>query len=562
MTGANILSDDAGAVIDVAISGIPIEDVVATWKKHAREALDALGWTTERIHYRVFDGGASLAISGPIDALYAGTEITEWAWEATKGSLAGNPIALANSIERLRTEIDNELNPAVQEMLKAAAQHDVLFLWDDDFVSVGMGKGSLTWPVDAIPDPADVPWKDIHDIPCAMVTGSNGKTTTVRMLSAIASACGYATGHTCTDGIFVENQLVEGGDYSGPGGARKLVRDQKISFAILETARGGMLRRGLGVPYADAAIVTNVCEDHLGEWGANSIADLVEAKIVIRRAVTDGALVINADDTELARVSGRLTQPITWLSLDSDSDKIKEHVSTGGSAAVVSNGNCVFIHQGQREDIIEVKRIPATVDGHARHNIYNALGAIALARSMGLPADGIRQALSTFGTDVFANRGRMNFFDLGGVRVLIDFAHNPHGVSAIAEMARSIPSERIMVMVGQAGDRDDVSIRKLAGVFASMNPDLVVVKEMMKYLRGRPEGEVTAIITEELRRCEIDAERIVHANSEIDAVRYGLQWSRAGDFLVLPVLQERDEILEFVGALDESGWRPGSTLPA
>ena len=561
LTGANILSDDAGAVIDVSISGVEPGTLVRIWREHVREALDAVDWSVEKIYHRIFSGGASLAISAPIDSLYAATEITEWAWKATKATLDGMHIDLADSIERLRKEIETERNPAVLAMQTAASGRGVLFLWDDDNVSVGMGTGSLTWTVDQIPPPDEVPWEKVHDIPCAMVTGSNGKTTTVRMLAAIAQACGYTAGHTCTDGIFVDGNLVEGGDYSGPGGARRLVRDRRVSLAILETARGGMLRRGLGIPTADAALVSNVCEDHLGEWGANSIEDLVEAKIVIRRAVTDGAFVVNADDDKLVEKVGKLDRPITWISLNPDSEFITAHLKTGGSAALLVGEMCVFVNHGHPEEILDMTRIPATVDGHARHNVYNALGAIALARSLGLPADGIRRALMSFGTDSATNRGRTNFFDLGGARLLVDFAHNPHGARALMEMADAIPSERTMVMIGQAGDRDDASIRELTAVYASRFPDLIIVKEMKEYLRGREVGEVTGVILDELERSGFPRENVVHTQTELEAVQHALAWCNPGDFLILPVLQEREEVLQYVQQLLDANWRPGEAVP-
>ncbi len=194
-------------------------------------------------------------------------------------------------------------------MQAAAARHHVPFLWDDDEVSVGFGKTAITWPADQLPEPESVDWQAIGSIPLGIVTGTNGKSTTVRLSAEILAAAGLSAGITSTDYIRVGEEILDRGDYSGPGGARTLLRHPRSEAVVLEVARGGLLRRGIGVEHADAALITNVAEDHMGEYGINTVAEMAEAKFIVRRAlVTDAPLILNADDPESVRMAATLQQ--------------------------------------------------------------------------------------------------------------------------------------------------------------------------------------------------------------------------------------------------------------
>ncbi len=241
LTGPNLLLPQAGAVLEVSLEPGEAEAAVDAWRKQVGHLLVAVGWPDEEIAVRRYSGGASLAISAPIDSLYAATEVNEQAWAAAEAALTGSPaLDLEAEAIRLRAEIAEEANPALLALLDAAAAHQVAFLWDDDEVSVGLGTGSLTWPAGALPAPGEVDWEAVHDVPVLMVTGTNGKTTTVRLLAAIAAAAGLVPGITSTDRIEIGGEVVDLGDYSGPGGARTLLRDRRVEIGILETARGGI----------------------------------------------------------------------------------------------------------------------------------------------------------------------------------------------------------------------------------------------------------------------------------------------------------------------------------
>lgn len=562
LTGPNLVSPGPGAVLDVRIEAAAATGLVAAWERRVRQILAAVGWSAQSIFTRTHRTGVSLVISAPIDALYAATEVNEWALEAAVAELAGEaaePLEVAAA--RLRDLIEAESNPPLLRLQAAAAGHGVVFLSDDDEASVGMGAGSRTWPVGELPAPDEVPWTEIHDIPAVLVTGTNGKTTTVRLLAAMVEATGRTAGFTSTDGIFVGDELRDGGDWSGPGGARSVLREGDVEVAILETARGGMLRRGLGVPRAEGAAVTNVGLDHLGEYGLHDVEDIADAKLVVARAVEGGGrLVLNADDPVLARRAAPRRADLVWFSRHPDAEPVAAHLADGGEAVVVEDGAFVRRWGADRTRMLGIEEAPITLDGAAAHNVENALAALALASALGVTDEDAARALAAFRPTAEQLPGRGNLFRFGEATVLVDYVHNPHGMAALAETVLALPARRRLVVIGQAGDRDDASIRELARSVFRMRPDCVVVKELTRYLRGREPGEVPRLIREELEKADTGVE-ILDGGGELESARRALEWCADGDLVVLPIQATREEIMRLLTSLEESGWHPGDRLP-
>src|SRR5438552_7597180 len=246
LTGPSLLLDRPGAILDVHLEDSARSRAISAWRDAARRLLDAVGWTGEMLAARSFGGGASLALTAPVDALYAATELNEAAWEIAWAQVSGGPATDAGSVvARLREVVAAERNPGLVALRQAALARDVNFLAGEDLVSVGSGAGAMVWPATSLPDPSAVDWARVRDVPVALVTGSNGKTTVVRLLAAILSDTGLAAGITSTDGVSVGGVPIAEGDYSGPSGARLLLRRPEVQAAVLETARGGLLRRGL-----------------------------------------------------------------------------------------------------------------------------------------------------------------------------------------------------------------------------------------------------------------------------------------------------------------------------
>jgi UDP-N-acetylmuramyl tripeptide synthase len=563
LTGPNILWDKAGACLEIFGHETEIEAIISSWRRHADGMLDAVGWGSEGVAVRRFPGGASLALSAPIDALYSATEVNEWAVEAAMTEIKSGEVQDPKADQgRLIREIEEEVNPTLINLRNVALRHGVSFLSDDDYASIGLGKGSLTYSVKELPDPVSVDWSAISDIPIAIVTGTNGKSTTVRLLSSMVRAAGLREGSSSTDGIVVDGVMVEKGDYSGPEGARAILRNREVDVAILETARGGILRRGLPVRNAEVALVTNVAEDHLGEYGVNDLPTLIETKLVVHRAIGPGGrLVLNADDPGLMVRGAELGVPVAWFSLDLKQPELVRHIADGCDAAWFDNGILIWMRNGHRQEVIKVDDVPITLNGAARYNVANSLAAILVAGELGLSVDAMARGLNEFEGTPEENPGRGNVFEVGGVTTIVDFAHNVHGFRSLFEMARVFPARRRLVLLGQAGDRTDASILEQVAVTWAARPDRIIIKEMEIYLRGREKGEITGMIESELRRLGAGDDVIGRADSEIDAVYQALKWARPGDLLLLLVYADRQETFELLRNLQGCGWKPGDDLP-
>lgn len=538
------------------------ERAIARWRAAARRMLDAVGWKAEGLAVRTYAGGASLALSAPPDALYAATDVNEWAWqEAAAPPGEGRP-AFEAEADRLRVSIGAERNPRLLALRSAARARGFTFLSDADTVSVGSGTGALAWPAAALPAPEAVEWGRVHDIPIVLVTGSNGKTTVVRLLAGMVEVSGQSAGVTSTDKVEVGGVTLGSGDYSGPGGARMLLRHPRVETAILETARGGLLRRGLEIERADAAVITNIADDHLGEFGIQSLEALAEAKLLVTRAVKpEGAIVLNADDPILARTASTVRVPVIWFSLDGGRPEVAEHLRAGGRAAVADGDRLVLAEGSRRTVVARLGEVPMTLGGAARHNVSNALAAIGAGSALGIEPAAMGAALRRFAAEPADNPGRATVYRIGDVVVVIDYAHNPHGMAALADMSREMPARRRLVLLGQAGDRTDESIRELARAAWTLRPDHIVIKEMERYLRGRRAGEIPALLADEFSRLGAPPDAIALPGSELDAVRHSLAWSRPGDLLLLAVHQDRPLVLALMDRLRTSEWRPGSPVP-
>ncbi|HUP23456.1 MAG TPA: Mur ligase family protein [Thermoanaerobaculia bacterium] len=569
LTGPNLLWSRPGAVLDVRLfpEGQPltpgsarrIEPAVAAWRVEARRILDAVGWHNEELAWRQFPDGASLALSAPVDVLYAATEVNEWAWRAALRRQNADAPSLGEvgaAAAELRRTIDAERKPALLRLRAATLRRDLRFTSDDDLVSVGSGAGSRTFPTSDLPEPGDVPWHEVHDVPVALVTGTNGKTTTVRLLAAIARAAGLAAGFSSTEGVQIGEELVERGDYSGPGGARKVLRDRRVELAVLETARGGMLRRGLVTDRAEVGVVTNVAADHLGELGIADVTALAEVKLMLRRVAR--VLVLGADDDALVAAAGRLVPPevpVVWFGLEPDRGVV-HGARCRGDAALLLEGNELVRYRGPALDsdgrrvpwgrvvLARSEELPLALGGAARHNFANALAAAAAAAQLGLDDTAIHAALASFGSDPRHNPGRLDRHDVGGVTVLVDFAHNPHGLDALLATARALSPRRLLLVLGQAGDRDDEAIRDLARTASRYTPDRFVLKALRDYQRGRADGEVESILEQELLRLGAPPDSIVRVAGEVEALRSALAWAEPGDVVLQLVHSHREQVLE------------------
>jgi UDP-N-acetylmuramyl tripeptide synthase len=533
---------------------------------------------------RIHASGASLAIAAPCDLLFLATEVNEWAWcaavlERDPGRWSGLEqalcaAALADAADpasvllpvleesaahaRFARLAEREIRPDLRRLLAAASARELPFLLDDSELTLGAGAGGQTFQLATLPDAASVPWERLHGIPTAVVTGSNGKTTTVRLLAACARAHGWQAAYNCTDGVFINQETLARGDYSGPAGTRRVLRESRCEAAILETARGGILRRGIAVSRAHTAVVTNVSSDHFGEYGIHDLDGLADVKLSVAAIVQPGGLlVLNADDPLLRAKAPRLAArlghcpAIAWFSLDADGELMRAHRSAGGHTCGVRAGRLVLeIGNKKKDDLGDVNAMPLTIGGHAPYNIANLAGAALAAVAIGIPAATLAAVCARFGSEASDNPGRMMQYDIGGVRILVDYAHNPEGLRGFLEVATHLRGSRgrLGLLLGHAGNRQDADIEELARVAVEFRPDLVVVKEIPTHLRGRALGEIPRIIRNALLGAGLAESRVRMQTGEAEAAASALEWAQPGDVLGLLVhaADARDAVLEML----------------
>ncbi len=548
LTGKSLLSDKPGAIIDAFVSGISKQRVVDGWLIFVRRILDELGWTTEETSHRIFENGISIAISAPMDALYSACEINESAWDFTCAEfLHKEPKETFNkAVIRIRQCIDDEINPELLNLTGLAKQKNTPCLSDDDSFSLGYGPYVQMWPVTALPDPDILDWQQFKAVPLVIVTGTNGKSTSVRLLSQMIRQTGKCCGVTSTDFIRVGDTIIDHGDYSGPGGARILLRNPNTEVAVLEVARGGILRRGLPVDQADVVLITNIAEDHLGQYGINTVASLAKAKAVVTKALGSGNLVLNGDDEHLVCLAPELPARKCWFSLNKDNPVIKTHRASGGATCFLHDGWLIYSDEQEETKIIDVKAIPMTFNGAALHNIQNALGAIGVAKSLGLDNRSIAQALQQFSSNIDDNPGRGNQFEINGAQVIMDFAHNVHSMDAMTSTVAAMPAKRKFVMLSMAGDRSDREIRETTLSALTMKPDILVAAELERYIRGRQPGEVPGMIAEVAMEEGLAEKNIIIANSPYAGAKLIVEQLKAGDLALLLALSDRGEIIDLL----------------
>jgi cyanophycin synthetase len=566
LMGPNLFDMREGAVLDVQLTDDArrTRHLLSAWTQAALRMAEFLGWHDVRTAQREWPGGASLFLTAPVDQLLTATEVAEQAWRRARALVddADAPDA-GQVVAELFAAQDQRALPRLVALASAARARGVTFTYDDAGVSIGSGAASREWTHAALPLVSDVPWAAVRDVPIVLVTGSNGKTTVARMTSAIFAAAGMRVGTCGTDGVFVGGAERERGDYSGPLGARLVLRDPTTEVAVLETARGGMLRRGLAMQHADAAAITTLAADHFGSYGITSLEELAQVKLVVARAIdARGRLVVNAESPVLVDAASQLTVPICWVSRDASLPLLHAHVARGGLAATVRDGRLVLHEHGEWLDLIAADECPATLGGAATHIVTDALIAAALARGPGVPLEAVRSALRNFGADPSDNPGRMMRYNVGGVTVVVDYAHNAESVTALLHATHRLATGRRALVLATGGDRDDAALAALAtAAVEAGGADLYIAKDMPRFLRGREQGEMPDRLRDTLIRGGVPAASILTANDDVSAANLAFAWAQPGDLLLLPTHADRDGVLARIAQLSEAGWEAGTPLP-
>jgi cyanophycin synthetase len=400
----------------------------------------------------------------------------------------------------------------------------------------------------AAAEPGAAPTTITPRVPVVAVTGTNGKTTTSRMIAHIARADGRLVGWSNTDGIYIDGELVEAGDYSGPSGAGRVLAHPQVQLAVTETARGGILLKGIGLTRNDVSVVTNVSADHLGLQGIDTLDQLAEVKGVVPHITRkDGWAVLNGDDPRVFAMRATIKAQPWVFSRDPDSPAIREVLSDGGRATTVIDGwISVLLPNRDPDPLVELVDVPMTLAGLSRFNVENSLAAASAALAVGIPRDVVIEGLRSFLPDAEHNPGRMNFFSLpGGVSVVMDLAHNEAGLEALLEIMNGVrrPGCRLLLGLGAVGDRTDDLI-ELLGEIGARDSDVIAIGHKKQYLRGRTTEELEALMRAGAER--VGVTDMPAYDTEVDCLAALVAEANAGDVVGLMCHAERQEAYDWI----------------
>jgi cyanophycin synthetase len=356
------------------------------------------------------------------------------------------------------------------------------------------------------------PKGSIGRIPIIAITGTNGKTTTTRLTAHIAKSAGKKVGYTTSDGVYIQNQLMMRGDCTGPVSSTFVLKDPTVDFAVLECARGGILKAGLAFQHCDVAIVTNVAADHMGLGGINTLEQMAKVKAVVPETVfPHGYAILNADDDLVYNMRKDLKCNVAFFSMDENNPRIKEHCNAGGLATVFENGFITLLKGNWKIRVMPAKDVPLTYEGKAMHNIANTLPAVlATYLYRDITIDDIRQGLTTFIPSSTQTPGRLNFFNFKHFTILADFAHNPHGLRLLCDFVSKLDYPRHIGVISGTGDRRDEDIRELGEISAAHFDEIIIRCD--KNLRGRTAEEIIGLLKEGIAKVNPDVPTLVIAN--------------------------------------------------
>ncbi len=389
------------------------------------------------------------------------------------------------------------------------------------------------------------------EIPVVAVTGTNGKTTTSRMIAHIARTAGRTVGWSNTDGIYLDGELVEAGDYSGPGGAGTVLGLPGVQFAVTETARGGILLKGIGVTRNDVSVVTNISADHLGLQGIDTLDQLAEVKAVVPRITRRrGWAVLNGDDPRVFAMRGVIRARPWVFSRDPNSPAVRETLDERGRATTVIDGWVSVLRPGADPDpLVELADVPMTLGGLSRFNVENALAAASAALAAGIPREMVIEGLRSFRPDAEHNPGRMNLFTVpaagGPATVVIDLAHNEAGLEALLEIMAGVrpPGARLLLGLGAVGDRTDDLLVRL-GEIGAMGADVIAIAHKERYLRGRTREELDGLLRDGAER--VGVTDLTSYDTEVECLAGLVRQARPGDVVGLMCHAQRQEVYAWI----------------
>ncbi|HWG47672.1 MAG TPA: Mur ligase family protein [Gemmataceae bacterium] len=508
------------------------------------------------------DGVYKVALEYEYEAL--GRAALEAARELCLAAVHDRPFDLDGTLTRLR-ELAQSLrpDPIVAALVQAAKRRRIpVYQSEDEYVLIfGHGKRQqhlslasidrANFSADALLDQL-FPEAQAGRVPIAAVTGVNGKTTTTRLIAHILARSQRCVGMTCTEGIYIDGERTEAGDCSGPISARTVLRHPRVEAAVLETARGGILRAGLGFDHCDVAVVTNIAEgDHLGIADIDTVEQLARVKRTIVEAVaTDGHAILKADDSLVMDMAAHCGGAVLLFARDGQHPLIVEHRQRGGRAAFVRDRRIILAEGSQEIPLVSLERVPLTHGGHIGFQVENALAAAAAAWVLGVPCEVILAGLESFAADLERAPARFNLLEFNGATVVMDYGHNTSSLASLIETFEPLPHKFRSAVYSAAGDRRNVDLIRQGELLGDAF-DRVILYEEENCIRGRPPGEINAIFRQGLAgRCRVkDIEEVQGA---IAALEHALASARPGELLLIQV-DLVDDTMELMQRYLESG---------
>ena len=547
LVGPNLFFKETGTVLDVPLMR-DREKLTELFYQEAHRILPELGWVDIKITHKFFNNGVRYAMIAPVDITMPACDVIDFIWLSVRQFVEqGSYKTIEEAKDELMNFILEDQNLTYRKLYDLAKSKGFNAFREKNKAFIGSGTGSYEFNL--VNDDIDsIDWSKVYDIPAVIVTGTNGKTTTVRLTDFICRFAGKLTGYTSTDWVKVNNELIDEGDYSGPTGHQFVLTNKKVEVALLESARGGLLKRGLIESYVNAAAVTNVSADHLGEDGIETVAELAEAKsIVFRTMGKDSHAIINLDNSYMKERFDNLNCNKIFVTQKPNEHDMEYYLAKADYACIVEGGKFVWIENGQKTDLLGVKDASITVNGFAKHNIENAMVAIALSFKLGIELSTIAEALKIYKNDTKVNRGRANIFEWDNKVAVLDYAHNEAGVEALLSMMKAYDKEggKTYLMIGTTGDRKYL-ISPINDIVLKHDIDFIVLKETAKYLRGAEAMELPLSIRKDLNDKGYDISKTFISHGELEGVKYILDKLEDNDVAIFCCQAELEAVANYL----------------
>lgn len=554
LMGANLFFPEPGAVLDATLNSEDMKDIdkiVELWYKELARVMHALNWRGYKAVHQIYSNGVKFAITAPADLLYVAAFSVVEIWNSVYNEYkTGAPNDIEDILDELVPDLRRHLDLKYRAIFSEAHRRLLNVFIEKYDVCIGSGKTAYRADIDDIVL-EDIPWNDIKEVPTVIVTGTNGKTTTVRLTAYITRHAKRKVGYCSTDWVVVGDEIVEKGDMSGPTGNLRVMVNPDVEMAVLEAARGGLVRRGLIADFVSAATVTNISEDHLGQDGIETVEDLAYVKCLIYQAVRpDGYRIINIDDPELyKRVFTIEGKKILVTQRDLNHPDVVKVAAHAEHICYIKDDAFYWRSEGKDELVATFAETPITVNGFAKHNVENTMQAICLSFSLGLNLTEIREGITTYENTVSNNRGRANVFTHNGGTIIVDFAHNPAAIGAILNMCKAYkaPEGNFSMLVGNTGNRLRMT-DSICQMIADAKVDEIMIKEIPNFLRGAALGEIPKMIEDSLLSKGVRADQITMIETEENALEHVLATIKTGDVCAFLCHSNTGKIIE---ALEE-----------